>query len=148
MKLSTASVLLGVIVLAGNFVGCGTKVERVENNAFQGHVDTALSEFDQQRQQALGRLLKAFQEGVADESDLQFQAGDILFTDGVSAFYGTKKRLYRWEFKGGVVGDEFTVTLTFDGKDGGDLDKTEAQIEDRTYSVTQYGGGFAIQRTK
>lgn len=137
------------LLIATLFVtGCGTKIERVENNAFQGQVDTALSEFDQQRQQALGRLLKAFQEGVADESDLQFQAGDILFTDGVASFYGTKKRLYRWEFKKGVTGDEFTVTLTFDGKDGGDLDESDAQIEDRTYSVTQYGGGFAIQRTK
>ncbi|MFY7874796.1 MAG: hypothetical protein ACOVQM_05070, partial [Pirellula sp.] len=138
---------LTLLIMAST--GCEPTQKSLDaSTPLHGTVDTALTPKLQSKQSALGRLLRAFQEGAHDPSDLQFMAGDIKFADGVDKFYGDSKRLYRWEFGASPKNDQVPVVLYFDGQAAGPVDPKTEKREARTYKVLSSGSGYTIQLVK
>jgi hypothetical protein len=147
LRVDYVALCLTLFIVASS--GCEPTQKSLDTSTpLHGTVDTALAPKLQSKQTALGRLLRAFQEGAHDPSDLQFMAGDIKFADGVDKFYGDYKRLYRWEFGASPKNDQVPVVLYFDGQTAGPVDPKTEKREERTYKVLSSGSGYTIQLVK
>ena len=96
----------------------------------------------------LERLLLAFFNGVKDPGDLQLEAGNVQFPEGIANFYGQKARLVRYEFVGGPTQGEQIVKLLFDDRASGPVDSGSQVEVTRTYRVVDTGSGASIERVR